>query len=344
MKNSHYQQIKSIISYITAILASPFISVYTFADGGGQHNENNYISSYIIGGKPTNAKKSWLVSINIYDEHFCAGTLINDRWVMTAAHCLEAGLEGDVFSVKLNIDTLNSNSPETITRGVSDIFLPSISESPKQNTYYRINDPTQKKIADYFEAILSTYYGLVLNDLPAFSNDALDTYGDTLSDNIDHLAKFDYSQDIMLIKLDKPVTDLSPIHLADDNIMQKLTAHNLSKATILGWGIESLDSHVLSNTLQEAYVPIIFNSTCRDTHDMVKDEEICAGYPEGGTDACLGDSGGPLIVKYNDEDIQVGITSWGEGCGTPGTYGVYVRVSSYKEWIDYIISQPELNK
>ena len=47
--------------------------------------------------------------------------------------------------------------------------------------------------------------------------------------------------------------------------------------------------------------------------------QICAGEIAGGKDSCQGDSGGPLfiidqIVK-KVKFVQVGIVSYGDGCG-----------------------------
>merc|ERR1712238_502818 len=54
-----------------------------------------------------------------------------------------------------------------------------------------------------------------------------------------------------------------------------------------------------------------------------------------GRDACVGDSGGPLIRKGEtpSEDTLVGLVSWGVGCARDGIPGVYARVSYYYDWI-----------
>ena len=46
-----------------------------------------------------------------------------------------------------------------------------------------------------------------------------------------------------------------------------------------------------------------------------------------------GDSGGPLVTADGAGAALVGITSWGDGCARPGTYGVYTRVSEFLPWV-----------
>ena len=59
---------------------------------------------------------------------------------------------------------------------------------------------------------------------------------------------------------------------------------------------------------------------------------MCAGAD--GQDTCQGDSGGPLVLATGSP-VQVGIVSWGDGCGDPDKPGVYVRIDRdhYRNWI-----------
>ena len=63
---------------------------------------------------------------------------------------------------------------------------------------------------------------------------------------------------------------------------------------------------------------------------------------KGGQDACQGDSGGPLVETgwINGEPVewQVGIVSFGIGCGRPGLGAVYSSIDYYSEWIANVIN------
>ncbi|XP_042096597.2 serine protease 33 [Ovis aries] len=63
---------------------------------------------------------------------------------------------------------------------------------------------------------------------------------------------------------------------------------------------------------------------------------ICAGSEDGDADSCKGDSGGPLVCEKNGRWIQIGIVSWGVGCGRRNRPGIYTNVSHYFGWIQLL--------
>ena len=96
--------------------------------------------------------------------------------------------------------------------------------------------------------------------------------------------------------------------------------------TVVGWG-------QVDEQQKEHYSPVLMVADMPTVHCKARPASkawLCAGG--GGTDACKGDSGGPLIRTYG-EPVLVGIVSWGKGCGRPGEPGYYVRVDQYRDWI-----------
>ena len=62
---------------------------------------------------------------------------------------------------------------------------------------------------------------------------------------------------------------------------------------------------------------------------------VCAGG-EKGKDTCRGDGGAPLVCRMpgSEHYAQLGIVSWGIGCGMDGIPGVYTDVRMFVKWID----------
>ncbi len=119
---------------------------------------------------------------------------------------------------------------------------------------------------------------------------------------------------------------------------------------VAGWGdIDPAEGiHNLPNELYEAGVEITSDDTCATAFgiDPWSDTMVCAAHfaPPPARDACQGDSGGPLIYDSPvDGPLQVGIVSWGEGCGLAPYPGVYARVSKLREWIRTTIGAPEVS-
>ncbi|XP_042637925.1 coagulation factor XI [Orycteropus afer afer] len=103
---------------------------------------------------------------------------------------------------------------------------------------------------------------------------------------------------------------------------------------VTGWGYTKLRDKI-QNTLQKAKIPLVTNAECQTRYreHKITNKMICAGYKEGGRDACKGDSGGPLSCKHEEVWHLVGITSWGEGCAQRERPGVYTNVVEYVDWI-----------
>uniref|UniRef100_A0A0D9S2M6 Coagulation factor XI n=1 Tax=Chlorocebus sabaeus TaxID=60711 RepID=A0A0D9S2M6_CHLSB len=139
--------------------------------------------------------------------------------------------------------------------------------------------------------------------------------------------------DIALLKLETTVnyTDSQrPICLpskGDRNVIY-------TDCWVTGWGYRKLRDKI-QNTLQKAKIPLVTNEECQKRYrgHKITHKMICAGYREGGKDACKGDSGGPLSCKHNEVWHLVGITSWGEGCAQRERPGVYTNVVEYVDWI-----------
>lgn len=154
---------------------------------------------------------------------------------------------------------------------------------------------------------------------------------------------FDYqtiTNDIALIRLKHPPSAFTqPGYACLPS--PEFKPHRNQLCTIVGWG-KLKNTHIYgSDSLQEATVPVVGHQKCRRVFDYnITSAQVCAGYKKGGTDSCAGDSGGPLLCTDPQEVKEkylkyylYGVTSYGEGCGRKGKYGIYTKVSSYLDWI-----------
>ncbi|CAH0562093.1 unnamed protein product [Brassicogethes aeneus] len=148
-----------------------------------------------------------------------------------------------------------------------------------------------------------------------------------------------FINDISLLQMEFPVVYsdyVRPVCLPPPN--QPPTDGRL--CTVIGWGQLFEVGRIFPDTLQEVQVPVISTAECRKRTVFlplykITDDMFCAGYERGGRDACLGDSGGPLMCpEANGRWVLHGITSNGYGCARANRPGVYTKVSNYITWVD----------
>ena len=148
------------------------------------------------------------------------------------------------------------------------------------------------------------------------------------------------SEDIALLKLAKPVNDVSPIAInkSDGEFGQiiKIIGKGATGNGVTGYEFGS--SH--RTELRRAYNKV---TSADDRWACYMFHKPSDALPlEGGSGS--GDSGGPILIQAEKGWLLAGLTSWSDPQSTtrtPGRYGQItcnVRLSHYKDWIDSVIS------
>ncbi|GAV07676.1 hypothetical protein RvY_17490-2 [Ramazzottius varieornatus] len=67
---------------------------------------------------------------------------------------------------------------------------------------------------------------------------------------------------------------------------------------------------------------------------LITDKMFCGGYDRGKYDSCQGDSGGPMMCDDGSGRwLLYGVVSWGLGCAQAKAPGIYTNVALMRDWI-----------
>lgn len=259
----------------------------------------------ILGGQDAGyGQFPWTALIQIKGrqlDKMCAGTLVSNRFIITAGHC-----------VRYCNDGLLPNCSNPIP--FSDLTFKVVLGE------YDVNN--QKK-----GHTIQRYHATNVYIHPEFTNIF------RLRDN--GFLESEPQHDVALLKLDrhvKPSINIGSICLP----LSSLYLEPGTLATVTGWGRLGVhDGAPHSSTLQAVTVPVLTREECMDQPgaSIPTDDQLCAGLSNSRQSSCPGDSGGGLMIR--DENYRwslIGIVSTGPAeCGL--TPVIYHNVPSSLGWI-----------
>eukprot|EP00094_Tigriopus_californicus_P011002 TCALIF_10613-PA protein Name:"Similar to Chymotrypsin BII (Litopenaeus vannamei)" AED:0.09 eAED:0.09 QI:101/0.33/0.25/1/0.66/0.5/4/0/235 len=221
---------------------------------------------------------SWpyIVSLNVDDNHICAGSILNEEWILTAAHCLDGAVSVEVTAGAHNQADFTESTQVRITstdltvnRDYDDVNI--ISDTGL------IRLPEKLDLSGLIQAIKQLcqktlpHYSLII-DIPWFY----------LGPNI------------------KAVVMASADPLANEIV------------TSVGWGLTE-DFGTVSATLNQVDVPVLDYDECLAAWDNILDPKQLCINAEGGKGTCGGDSGGPTM--FNNQQVGI-TSFGGSSCGS----------------------------
>jgi hypothetical protein len=147
---------------------------------------------------------------------------------------------------------------------------------------------------------------------------------------------FNSDSDIALLRLSAPA---DPARVLLPLVDEAALTNTGVLATVSGWGRTVAGSSASAQqVLRDVDVPLVSLATANATTayaGSLTANMLPAGLAAGGKDSCQGDSGGPLTVPspVGPGRMLAGVVSFGEGCGQPNAYGIYTRVSVFREFV-----------
>ena len=307
-----------------------------FVVGGNDTELGEFPWSVLLGRKISPSKTKWN----------CGGTLINEWYVLTAAHC------------RNNMDMVRVGEWKVVdTSKIKPDRDRFTCTAYKEDQCKNIRCSEGCRIED----------GEVDCDLDRGGSEICsERHQDVEVDEVE--IHEDYQtlrsgmvvNDIALVKLRHPVQlnkFVVPICLPDENENSMLQLFgepgkdkliSNGKPIVVGWGKTYKDSdsdiHIVSSAKQQKLeMPVVSNCECAArwgklsaavVDDIRIGEHLCAGGEEG-KDSCNGDSGGSLIGRDGEDNpyILLGVVSAGTKICGSGTPAIFTRVAHYREWI-----------
>ncbi|PSV41495.1 serine protease [Photobacterium sp. GB-36] len=266
------------------------------------------ISAYIIGGNEVQTNPEELSTVYIESGQVgCTGSLIAERWVLTAAHCIK---------IEQDDNTVTDVDVENIKVFTSITDLKDITNANTYNVVDSIAHP------DYVpEKVINPYP----NDIALLA----------LSRNVENSSIIKLPT---LVEADEIENQLVQLTEEPNLVIRgwgKTLLENKFGSDVLMEASAPFysDQKCYDDTSDKNKYPSPWIESTNDPFKICTSSKINVGM-------CNGDSGGPLIyTDQSGQKIQVGVSSFGSiNCGDVSPE-IYTRIGAFSNWINNVIAE-----
>merc|ERR1719483_767550 len=294
---------------------APYHAVLSIKTGLGARNKRDGGLREVDSGGPQQ------ILVGNKFEPFCGATLINEKWLVTAAHCVHSNKHSHSYcnNPEVTAEECGYKCPKGCHR-----VLPS-----QLSVYIGLTDVTEvDKLAPYNVKSIIIHPGW---NLLAKDNDILEGHDIALLELTEEVTLSDI---VWPACLPNPVTDQYLTEVGDD-------------VSVVGFGMTNVTTKAKADILQIANLEVIDPTSCKSSkYWEIAGDQVCAhganleSNKSCRKDSCQGDSGGALVASRFGMRTLVGIVSFGEtncgGINNPRP-GVYTNVTSHVTWARDVI-------